>query len=105
MMTESEIVQLVERTVASALERHAPPANCESEYLTQKAAARLADCSPSTIRAWCDAGHLTRHHNGRVLRAELVAFLAGGAAKQPDNNVVDAKAFAAKVLARRGGQR
>ncbi|NTX59570.1 helix-turn-helix domain-containing protein [Myxococcus sp. CA051A] len=103
MMTESEIVQLVVRTVESEFQRR--EATPEREYLTQKAASRLADCSPSTIRAWCDAGHLTRHHNGRVLRAELVAFLAGGAAKQPGNNVVDAKAFAAKVLARRGAQR
>ncbi len=56
--------------------------------LTPTQAAVLANVSVSTIRNWQNARHLTKHHRGRVSRAELLRYLATGG-KSPEEAVQD----------------
>ena len=78
-----------------------PAPAAEGDVLSQASAAAYAGVGVSTIREWQARGHISRGRKGRVVKAELVAFLARGRQSQPKDSP-EAKALA--ILDKRGGR-
>lgn len=76
---EEELRELVRAVVREELAAARLSDPSHDEFLSPRAAARVADVAPATVRRWVREGKLRKHHAGahvRVSRAELEALLA-----------------------------
>lgn len=72
-----EVLKEINRTQRTEGSR---PGEAVGHYVSKRHAARLLDCSPSTIDNHARAGRLTRHYVGKAVRFDRaqVLSLAGG---------------------------
>jgi excisionase family DNA binding protein len=87
VITAEELETIFDARLRAALERYAPqskprqpdaePGEAGQTYVSKRQAARLLDCSPSTVDNAARAGKLCRHYVGksvRFLRSEVLGL-------------------------------
>jgi excisionase family DNA binding protein len=93
-----ELPSLLREHLKPLVERAAPGPD-RGEALSTVIAARYANVSPATVRAWVASGQLRAQRAGRVLkvrRADLDAFLARSAPRE--EGVIDLSERARAIL-------
>lgn len=74
----------------------------DTEFLTVKDAASLAQVSTATVRAWVQRGHLPCHRTGRLWRIRKDQFLSFlEQAPSPANAALSLEERATRLLAKR----
>jgi excisionase family DNA binding protein len=97
-----EVRQAVREEVRAALAEARSVVQPDTEFLTVKDAASLAQVSAATVRAWIQRGHLPCHRTGRLWRIrkdQFLNFLERG--PSPADAAVSLEERATRILARR----
>ena len=87
LAVQSAVREVVREEIRAALREHS--GSSTDSYLTYAQAATFTATCTSTITAWIRSGLLPVHGNSRakrVLRSELVAFMAKGARVEPEKD-------------------
>jgi excisionase family DNA binding protein len=97
-----EVRRAVREEVRAALAEARGAVQPDTEFLTVKDAASLAQVSTATVRAWVQRGHLPCHRTGRLWRIrkdQLLSFLERG--PSPANAALSLEERATRLLAKR----